>query len=112
MAKQYFEDLGFLCPPGANIADFLTSVTVRTERQIKPGFEATFPKTAEELEVRYKQSAIAQSMVQDIVDPADFAEQTAALKEAYKQEQPKGVSFLQGSYMVPLYQQIRACMIR
>jgi hypothetical protein len=39
MAKTYFEDLGFVCPPGVNTADFLTLVTVPTERQVKPGSE-------------------------------------------------------------------------
>ncbi|GKU09890.1 unnamed protein product, partial [Fusarium langsethiae] len=45
-ARQYFEQMGFKCPPGANIADFLTSVTVDTEREIIPGYEATVPRTA------------------------------------------------------------------
>jgi ABC-type multidrug transport system ATPase subunit len=43
MAKTYFEDLGFVCPPGVNTADFLTSVTVPTERQVKPGTEKNNP---------------------------------------------------------------------
>lgn len=32
LAMKYFIDLGFVCPKGANIADFLTSVTVATEQ--------------------------------------------------------------------------------
>jgi ATP-binding cassette subfamily G (WHITE) protein 2 (SNQ2) len=38
-AKDYFEDLGFICVDGANIADFLTGVTVKRERKIKEGME-------------------------------------------------------------------------
>ncbi|KAM0418528.1 hypothetical protein ACHAPD_004888 [Fusarium lateritium] len=55
-AKQYFENMGFKCPPGANIADFLTSVTVDTEREIIPGYEETVPQTAHDFEQRYKAS--------------------------------------------------------
>ena len=39
LAQSYFENLGFVTPRGANIADFLTSVTVMTERIIKPGMK-------------------------------------------------------------------------
>lgn len=53
-AKSYFEDMGFVCPRGANIADFLTSVTVKTEREIAPGLEHQVPTTPEEFESAYK----------------------------------------------------------
>lgn len=55
-AKAYFENMGFICTPGANIADFLTSVSVPTERQIAPGFENQVPKSAEEFASRFKAS--------------------------------------------------------
>lgn len=61
-AKAYFEDMGFVCSPGANIADFLTSVTVPTERQIKPGYEATVPESAAEFAARFEQSDVRQRM--------------------------------------------------
>ncbi len=49
-ARQYFESLGFVCPKGANIADFLTSVTVATERITAPGSEEKVSNTPEEFE--------------------------------------------------------------
>ncbi|GKU09942.1 unnamed protein product [Fusarium langsethiae] len=61
-ARQYFENMGFKCPSGANIADFLTSVTVHTEREIRPGHEATVPHTAQDFEKRYKGSEMFQRM--------------------------------------------------
>ncbi|RJE21547.1 ABC multidrug transporter [Aspergillus sclerotialis] len=53
LARKYFEDLGFDCPRGANIADFLTSVTVITERLVRPGWEEKVPNTPEEFEAVY-----------------------------------------------------------
>jgi ABC-type multidrug transport system ATPase subunit len=43
-AHPFTESQGFVCSNGANVADFLTGVTVPSERQIKPGFEARFPR--------------------------------------------------------------------
>ena len=40
-AKSYFEDLGFICT--GSTPDFLTSISVPTERQITPGFEGRVP---------------------------------------------------------------------
>lgn len=61
-ARAYFEDMGFVCPPGANVADFLTAVAVHTERSVRPGLEAVVPNTAEEFEKRYKESSTARHM--------------------------------------------------
>jgi ATP-binding cassette subfamily G (WHITE) protein 2 (SNQ2) len=111
LAKAYFEDLGFVCPPGANIADFLTSVTVPSERQIKAGFENT-PKTAEALEQTYHQSAMAQMMTNETLPPSSFEEQTMTMKSAVKAEKPKHTSPLQSSYTVSLGHQVMSCTIR
>ncbi|ETS87461.1 hypothetical protein PFICI_01289 [Pestalotiopsis fici W106-1] len=62
-ARAFMEDLGFVCPRGANIADFLTAVTVPTERRIRPTFEQSFPRDAEAFEQRYQQSPIHKSMM-------------------------------------------------
>jgi ATP-binding cassette subfamily G (WHITE) protein 2 (SNQ2) len=65
-AKGYFEQMGFVCTPGANVADFLTSVSVATERQIKPGFENRVPDTADEFAARFRASDAFNGGVQDI----------------------------------------------
>ncbi|KAL8830078.1 MAG: hypothetical protein Q9170_005903 [Blastenia crenularia] len=57
-ARPFMEELGFICGEGANVADFLTGVTVPTERQIRSGFEASFPRTADEIRADYSRSDI------------------------------------------------------
>lgn len=58
--------MGFECQPGANVSDFLTSVTVNTERQVRPGFEGKVPTSVEEFEARYKGSDVYQKMMEDV----------------------------------------------
>ncbi|EAT88972.2 hypothetical protein SNOG_03767 [Parastagonospora nodorum SN15] len=55
-ARQYFIDLGFHCPERQTTADFLTAVTDPTERQFREGYEASAPKTPEDLERAFRQS--------------------------------------------------------
>ncbi|EHK99732.1 putative ABC transporter G family member 14 [Glarea lozoyensis 74030] len=61
-ARPFMEDLGFVCDDGANVADFLTGVTVPTERKIRPGYEMSFPRTAEAIKNQYLQSSIKSEM--------------------------------------------------
>ncbi|KAL6405431.1 ABC multidrug transporter [Ilyonectria robusta] len=70
-AKCYFENLGFVCPPGSNISDFLTSVTVPTERIIQPGCEGSVPTTADEFEQCYKSSNTFKKMLAQFVPTTD-----------------------------------------
>lgn len=112
MAKAYFEDLGFICPPGANVADFLTSSTVATERRFKPGYEHSAPKTAEELETVYRNSNLAKKMQADILPLAEFEQETNNAKKSLQDDQPKYKLPLQGSYTIGLGHQILACVKR
>jgi ATP-binding cassette subfamily G (WHITE) protein 2 (SNQ2) len=112
LAKQYFEDIGFVCPAGANVADFLTSVSVPTERQIKHGFESVVPNSAKELENVYLASPIAQMMQQNIMPKSSFRDDTVMVHSAYRDEQPKYKSPLQSSYKVGLYHQTLSCITR
>lgn len=57
-ARPFMESLGFFCNDAANVADYLTGVTVPSERKIIDGFEASFPKTAEDIRQRYDTSDI------------------------------------------------------
>jgi len=61
-ARPFMEGLGFYCNDGANVADYLTGVTVPSERKIIPGFEATFPRTANDIRQAYARSAIKTNM--------------------------------------------------
>ncbi|KAJ5907467.1 hypothetical protein N7495_000149 [Penicillium taxi] len=52
-AKPFMEKLGFVYTNGANVGDFLTGLTVPTERKIRPGWENRFPRTAEAILKEY-----------------------------------------------------------
>ena len=113
-AKSYFEDMGFVCPRGANIADFLTSVTVNTERQIAPGFETRVPNTPEEFETVYKRSEICRLMRQLIQQPENLGDQVEDLKMAVEREkrQRKWRLGKRGVYTAGLREQIINCTQR
>ncbi len=61
-AKPFMQNLGFFCDDGANVADYLTGVVVPSERKIIEGFEAEFPRTAEDIRSKYEQSTIKAKM--------------------------------------------------
>ena len=85
-ARSYFESLGFVCPIGANVADFLTSVTVETEREIAPGFEDVAPKTAAEFAKAYEESEIRRAMMQQIEKAEHLHDEVEDLKLAVERE--------------------------
>ena len=64
-AQGYFEDMGFECHPGANVADFLTAVTATNERKIKDGFEHV-PTSSAEFAMAYQKSDIAKRMKEEV----------------------------------------------
>lgn len=66
-AREYFESLGFYCNPRSTTADFLTLVTDRTERRIKPGWEGEVPSTPEELEAAFRKSRHWQEVQEELV---------------------------------------------
>lgn len=111
LAKDYSESLGFVCPSGVHVADFLTSVGVPSEPQIKPGFEHA-PKTAEVLEHAYLPSAIARAMDDEALDPSHFAEHTVTMESAFKKGLPKNRIPLQSSYKIGLRHRIIAYIVK
>ena len=116
-AKQYFQDMGFRYPPGANIADFLTSVTVYTEREVIPGFEASVPLTAEEFERRYKESAMFKRMKESLASRSadSLAAEIAQLQDATfaeKSRMVKALSRVSSPYVVSFLDQTWACTTR
>lgn len=112
-ARPFMESLGFICGDGANVADFLTGVTVPSERQIKTGFETTFPRRNIDIRDAYAQSMIKAKMDQELDYPfTDEAKaNTATFVDAIRAEKsgqlpnssPMTVSFLD---------QVKACVIR
>ncbi|KAJ5483524.1 ABC transporter [Penicillium desertorum] len=106
-AKPFMENLGFVYTDGANIGDFLTGVTVPTERKIRPGYENTFPRNADAILAEYKKSSTYDRMLStyDYPDSQLSRERTDAFKESVAWEKsshlPKGSS-LTTSFSVQL----------
>ncbi len=112
-AQCYFESLGFLCPRGANIADFLTSVTVTTERVIAPGAEETVPSTPQEFERAYQQSSVCRQM-REMEQPIEALSAEVESLEAAVQREKKDrrLDGKRSVYTVGLREQIVNCTIR
>ncbi|KAK6837992.1 hypothetical protein PG987_006273 [Apiospora arundinis] len=117
-AKAYFEDMGFKCPPGANIADFLTSVAVHTERTVRPGFEDSVPNTAEEFEARFKSSQIYHRMKAAATARSSDSSLVAEIEDlrlAGQMEKIRTVGFLsreKSPYTASFPKQVWACSKR
>ncbi|RMZ84249.1 hypothetical protein DV738_g493, partial [Chaetothyriales sp. CBS 135597] len=112
-AAPFMQSLGFYCDPAANVADFLTGVTVPSERQIIPGFEAQFPRTAEEVRSAYLQSDIRVQMEAEYdyhlsdrakADTEEFCQAKALEKHS---SLPKS-----SSLTVSFWTQLYACIVR
>jgi hypothetical protein len=113
MAREYFESLGFICPKGANIADYLTSVTVLTERVVRPGWEEKVPNTPEEFEALYHSSSIYTTQMDSMELPEKLSHETEDLEvtvsaEKRKQHFPRP----QSVYTAGLRSQIASCTVR
>ena len=112
-AKPFMEDMGFVCQDGANVADYLTGVTVPTERKILPQCESSFPRSADALRERYENSSIYEKMVAEYDFPTTDAakEKTSHFKEGVSQEKHPRLpasSPLTASFAT----QVKACIIR
>ncbi|KAL4875271.1 ABC-2 type transporter-domain-containing protein [Aspergillus karnatakaensis] len=113
MARGYFEDMGFVCPKGANIADFLTSVTVLTERVVAAGMEEKVPNTPKEFENRYRNSLVYYQAMESIVPPEKLSFEDEELTLAVAGEKKKRhIPRPQSVYTTGLGDQIIACTIR
>ncbi|KAL4744626.1 hypothetical protein BDW72DRAFT_212322 [Aspergillus terricola var. indicus] len=112
-AKPFMEELGFVYTEGGNIGDFLTGVTVPTERKIQPGYESRFPRNADEIRALYEKSPTYSQMIAEYDYPQTplAKERTEAFKESVAWEQskqlPKGSSLTIG-----FWSQLVACTIR
>lgn len=108
-ARPYFENLGFVVSPGANLSDFLTAVTVATERVIKDGQKGSVPNTPEEFSKVYLDSEINQRMVAEydalMADEETRKVRTADFEENVKIEKSKRAG-KKGPYTTTLWTQV------
>ncbi|KAJ5280475.1 ABC multidrug transporter atrF [Penicillium angulare] len=112
-ARPFMEDAGFICREGSNVADFLTGVTVPTERRIREGWENRFPRSKDVLRKSYEESSIYTQMISEYDYPnSDGArERTQDFKDGVGYETsnqlPKGSPFT-----VSFTEQVKACIVR
>lgn len=82
-AKEYFQRLGFACPPRWTTADFLTSTTDVHARHVRKGWENRVPRTPEEFESAYRKSAIAKGVLREM---REFEEELGKVKAERERE--------------------------
>ncbi|KAB8228243.1 ABC-2 type transporter-domain-containing protein [Aspergillus alliaceus] len=109
-AQRFMEELGFQCSDGANIGDYLTSVTVPSERRICSGYESIFPRNAEAILLSYWNSPLQTRMASEYDYPASEVaqKQTKDFKDsvALEKHHPRSIT------TVDFAAQVRACIIR
>jgi ABC-type multidrug transport system ATPase subunit len=112
-AQPFMENLGFACRKGANIADYLTGVTVPTERLIRPGYERKFPRNNDSILAEYQRSPISVQMLKDIEYPRTnvATNRTAAFQESIIQEKSPYLP-ASSTRTADFATQIKACVIR
>ncbi|SCU91758.1 LADA_0F11848g1_1 [Lachancea dasiensis] len=115
-AKQYFQDMGYVCPDRQTTADFLTAVTNPAERilnedMVKAGKK--IPLTAAEMEAHWKQSEAYKGLLQEIdyYSTHDQANNRQQLKEAHVAKQSKKAR-AQSPYTVSYGLQVKYLLIR
>ncbi|KAL1843554.1 hypothetical protein VTJ49DRAFT_1147 [Mycothermus thermophilus] len=111
-ARPFMESLGFACQEGANIADYLTGVTVPTERRVMPGYETTFPRNADELKAAYEATSLYTQMQEEYEYPTTDSAwaNTQLFRQGISDEKhnlPPG-----SPWTVSFPEQVRACVRR
>ena len=112
-ARPFMEAQGFVCSEGANVADFLTGVTVPSERQIDPQYESRFPRNNIELEAAYQQSTIKTKMDLELAYPTteEAKSNTQTFCESISLDKSNRLS-KSSPMTVSFGNQIKACIIR
>lgn len=112
-ARPFMENLGFMCDDSANVGDFLTGVTVPTERRIREGYQDRFPRTAEEIRNEYENSAIRADMWAELDYPntAEARKNTDDFKEAVSFEKHRALPKT-SPWTTSFAAQLKACVTR
>lgn len=115
-AVQYFQDLGYEKPERQTSSDFLTAVTDPVERRFRNGYEASAPKSPEELEKAYRASSHYQKVLDDITDYEKYLEESGygdakSFERTVQQGKSKRVP-KKSPYTVSFPRQVLACTKR
>ncbi|CAI4034881.1 hypothetical protein SMKI_12G0170 [Saccharomyces mikatae IFO 1815] len=114
-AKNYFESMGYLCPPRQSTAEYLTAITDPNGlHEIKPGLRDQVPHTAEEFEKYWLNSpeyACLQREIQKSKHEVNAEKTKKAYNESMAQEKSKGARKY-SYYTISYWEQVRLCTIR
>lgn len=112
-ARPFMEEAGFICREGSNVADFLTGVTVPTERRIRENYENRFPRNKETLREAYEKSSIHTQMI------AEYNYPDSEVARERTQDFKDGVTFETSKHLpknspltVSFPEQLKACIAR
>ncbi|EKD14968.1 uncharacterized protein L3040_003835 [Drepanopeziza brunnea f. sp. 'multigermtubi'] len=106
--RPYMESLGFDCLHGANTADFLTGVTVPSEREIRPECLGIVPRNTAAFRAVYEKSQIYLEMSSEYNYPSSaLAEQrTLGFQKSVADESCSDL------FTVSFSAQVQACLVR
>lgn len=112
-ARPFMEELGFICEQDANVADFLTGVTIPTERKVRRDIAKPFPRNANELLAEYKGSKTYERMTGEYDYPrTELAqENTRLFHESVRMEKDPRLP-VSTPLVVGFFTQVMACVIR
>lgn len=112
-ARPFMEEFGFICDDSANVGDFLTGVTVPTERQIREGYEQRFPRTADSIRRAYDQTSIKAVMSQetDYPNTQEAKANTYDFQEAIRYDKANSLS-RESPLTTSFATQVKACITR
>ena len=112
-ARTFMEGLGFMCDDSANVGDFLTGVTVPTERRIRESHQDRVPRTAEEIRDAYEKTSIKSDMWKELDYPntAEARENTNDFKEAISHDKHRSLPKT-SPFTTSFVKQLNACVKR
>ncbi|KAI8889012.1 hypothetical protein K501DRAFT_300849 [Backusella circina FSU 941] len=113
-AKDYFQQMGFHCPPRKSTPDFLTSLCNPLEREIRSGFENAIPMFASEFQERFTQSTVYKEIMVELDQFEELFERenpSHSFKNAMDEEHEK-YAFNSSPYTASFLQQVVALTIR
>ena len=114
-AKAYFEEMGWHCPSRQTTGDFLTSLTNPNERRVRSGYEKLVPRTSEEFEKRWRDSADFRALTDEVVrEEQKFTAGNETEKmffQGHRERQSK-YSRTRSPYMISVPMQVKICTTR
>ncbi|AGO10578.1 AaceriABR125Cp [[Ashbya] aceris (nom. inval.)] len=114
-AKAYFECMGYICPARQSTAEFLTALTdINGYHIVKPGYESSVPRLAEEFEQYWLNSKEYRTLVSEIEDYRKEvdARQTRDQLEQFKLKGKSKFTHKRSPFMISFFEQVKLCTIR